>query len=316
METKLIPVSQIVTNAGTQVRAEISEETVEQYAEAMIAGDEFPAVVVFAQDDKFILADGFHRVMAHERAGFPGIVCAVYAGGVEDALRYALQANARHGLKRTNADKIYSVKMALAIWPNLSSRKLAETCAVSPRFVDNIREEQLRIVRSSNPTAEPSPRVGADGKERKMPVKRTEPKPEPAKVPPQTPSDEELYDHAVLITKEAGTYSESLLMREMRVPYTVARDLVKSMKANGVLAEPEPEPNHVRTATEECATPEDDTQTENTPPESVELEQVIEMFSANCGNMKYWTMEALEWAHVQGVEKIKRAAVNEMRNRQ
>jgi hypothetical protein len=85
-------------------------------------------------------------------------------------LKFALAANAAHGLKRTNADKRRSVELALAEWPNLSSRELAKICAVSDMMVGEIRN-QLQESCSST-------RTGADGKEYKVPVKKQEPEPE------------------------------------------------------------------------------------------------------------------------------------------
>jgi hypothetical protein len=41
---------------------------VAEYAEAMLAGDRFPPVVVFQHDGGFILADGWQRVKAACRA--------------------------------------------------------------------------------------------------------------------------------------------------------------------------------------------------------------------------------------------------------
>ena len=44
---KSLNLAAIVIDKGTQSRAQISEETVTDYAEAMSAGDQFPAITVF-----------------------------------------------------------------------------------------------------------------------------------------------------------------------------------------------------------------------------------------------------------------------------
>jgi hypothetical protein len=151
-------------DAGTQTRAHIDEATVAEYAEAMVRGDEFPPVVVFQQDGEFILADGFHRVKAARRARLKHIVAEVRQGGRLDALRFALGANHKHGLRRSNGDKRRAVELALADFGNQSDRLLAELCGVSQPFVGNIRHQLITVISSK-------PRLGKDGKLRALPVR-------------------------------------------------------------------------------------------------------------------------------------------------
>lgn len=157
---KPVPIASIVIDAGTQVRAEINEATVAEYAEAMSdPANLFPPIVVFVDGTRLLLADGFHRVLAATRNGQDRIEAEIHKGTKQDALKYALGANTSHGLPRSNADKRKSVEMALTEWPKLSDRELARLCAVSHPFVAGIRQaNQLVTVTSS--------RVGADGKTR------------------------------------------------------------------------------------------------------------------------------------------------------
>lgn len=66
---KTINIKTIRTDGGTQSRVEINNEIVTEYAEAIKAGAEFPAVVVFNDGVDNWLADGFHRFHAHNQAG-------------------------------------------------------------------------------------------------------------------------------------------------------------------------------------------------------------------------------------------------------
>lgn len=169
-EMKLLQLTDIDTHSGTQIRATIDEATVAEYAAAWTDGAQFPPVVVFHDGHNFILADGFHRVLAAARNGFKDVEAEVHKGTRSDALKYALGANAAHGLKRTNADKRRSVELALGEWPQLSDRQIAEICAVSNNFVSE-RRGQL----SSDDSCEtPTARTGKDGKTRKLPKKREE----------------------------------------------------------------------------------------------------------------------------------------------
>jgi hypothetical protein len=168
MPTKLLKLSEIVTDAGTQVRAHISEETVEDYAEKMRdATIKFPAVVVFDDGNRMILADGFHRVLAATRNSFLDIEATILKGTRLDALRYALSANSAHGLKRTNEDKRFSANKALVDFPKLSDAELAKMCAVSTFLIQDVRKEIQPLENRGSET-----RIGADGKERKLPTKK------------------------------------------------------------------------------------------------------------------------------------------------
>ena len=158
--TRKLKISEIVTNAGTQIRAEMDGQIVTQYADAMGAGAEFPPIVIFRDGSQNILADGFYRLAANRERGHDQIAAEVRRGTKSDALKYALKANAAHGLRRTNADKRRSVELALVEWPKLSDRRIAEICAVSNNFVGECRRQV-----SSDDTCQPGERIGKDGKQ-------------------------------------------------------------------------------------------------------------------------------------------------------
>lgn len=79
-------------------------------------------------------------------------------GGRVDALKYALGANAIHGQRRSNADKRRCVEIAVAEFPKMSSRAIAELCGVSHPFVESIRPSE--VVTVSNAT-----RTTSDGRQ-------------------------------------------------------------------------------------------------------------------------------------------------------
>ena len=57
----LIALSDIVTDAGTQVRVQPDDATVADYAAQMTDGAQFPPVVLFHDGNQYFLADGFQR---------------------------------------------------------------------------------------------------------------------------------------------------------------------------------------------------------------------------------------------------------------
>jgi len=128
-----------------QARISISEDTIAQYVEHIESGGQFPPIIVFFDGQDYWLADGWHRLLAHERSGCLTIKSEVKHGGKRDALQYALSANSAHGLPRTNADKRNAVEIALADpeWSTMSTREIAKLCNVSHNMVAEIQRGLL-----------------------------------------------------------------------------------------------------------------------------------------------------------------------------
>jgi hypothetical protein len=138
-----LPIAEIVQDSAMQPRTEMNEAVVQQYAELMSGDADFPPVVVFQDDGKHLLADGFHRIAAAERAGLDRIAVEIKQGSRRDAILFAIAANSKHGLNWTNADKRRAVGLLLedAEWKKWSSRVIAGRCGVGHTFVDSLRRE-------------------------------------------------------------------------------------------------------------------------------------------------------------------------------
>lgn len=158
----MIEIAKLTLDVTTQARAAINNEVIEAYAEHLQSGGTFPAVKVFYDRKNYWLADGWHRVMAHQKIGSKSIAEDIAPGSRQDAIRYALGANRDHGLRRTNADKRRAVEIALREFPDLSSRAIAEMCAVSHPTVESARGQVEKFTTSTN--AQPEKRTGKDGK--------------------------------------------------------------------------------------------------------------------------------------------------------
>ena len=65
-ERTTIPLERIKTDGGTQMRATLDPDTVQEYLDGMqpVGWGDFPAVVVYYDGKDDWLADGFHRVEA------------------------------------------------------------------------------------------------------------------------------------------------------------------------------------------------------------------------------------------------------------
>lgn len=203
-----------LTKDGLQTRVALDERTVQEYADAMRDGDNFPPVKVFMDGSHCWLADGFHRVEAATRAGRTVIDADTAKGGFIDALRWALGCNAKHGKRITNEDKQNAMQMA---WDNRqqlfggdpSGALLAETCGVhrntaSAFVAEHIQQPPavtapVRRPKSANGGERPAqfvqvtpmptrPVVGRDGRVTNVPMRPVRPAAAKAPTRPAAPA--------------------------------------------------------------------------------------------------------------------------------
>ncbi len=149
-----IPLEDITPDPRLQMRVEISQEHVDDIAEALADGKELDAAhppVVFHDGFVHWLADGFHRYYAHAKVGREVIRCDMRPGLFSHALRFALSANQHTSLKRTNADKRKCVATALADkdMASYSDRQLADLCGVSTPLVGQVRSKSSGVERTA-----------------------------------------------------------------------------------------------------------------------------------------------------------------------
>jgi ParB-like chromosome segregation protein Spo0J len=162
-------------------------ETVDEYAAAIVDGKEFPEVVVFYDGADHWLADGFHRLLAHEKAGLVDILAEVRPGTKRDALLFAVGANASHGLPRTNKDKRRAVEILLRDeeWAGKSDRQVADKAAVHHELVGSVRRATRDQLADSANCGEPDTRTGKDGKQ--YPTRKAKPAAPPIEDAPPPP---------------------------------------------------------------------------------------------------------------------------------
>ena len=158
-----LTLSAVELDNSIQCRASIDTALVNEYAERMTEGDEFPPIEVFGSKAKCWIGDGWHRVMAALQISADKIDARLNSGGRAEALKHALGANALHGHRRSNADKRRCVEIALREFPKLSSRAVAKLCGVDHKTVEGMRPEAIGEVPQST-------RTTSDG--RQYPAKR------------------------------------------------------------------------------------------------------------------------------------------------
>lgn len=142
---KSMKLDEITVADEVQCRAALNGATIEAYADRVKAGDKFPAVTVFHDKKKntYWLADGFHRYEAHKAAGHSEIAVNIQVGDKRAAILHGIEANLKHGLHRSNADKRRCVTMLLADkkWTLWGDSEIAKRCGVSDTFVGDLRTE-------------------------------------------------------------------------------------------------------------------------------------------------------------------------------
>jgi uncharacterized ParB-like nuclease family protein len=137
--------NEIENDAGTQFRQKLDQATIDDYSEAMLAGAIFPPLTVFSPkgSQRYVLADGFHRLEAARECGHQTIAAEIREGGARDAVEYALGANDAHGLRLSNKDKRKKIEAALKDpeWSSWSNREIAKLCRVGDKTVAKVRTE-------------------------------------------------------------------------------------------------------------------------------------------------------------------------------
>jgi len=140
MQTEIVNLDRIVLDAGTQMREQVNEAVIADYVDAL---DVLPPITVMrVGKSRLVLVDGFHRFYAHKRAGRDSIEIEIVEGStIAEAQFAAARSNARHGLRRSNADKRLAVVAVLGLKPTMSDREIAAHVCVSHTTVANVRRD-------------------------------------------------------------------------------------------------------------------------------------------------------------------------------
>ncbi len=120
------------------------QETVEQYADSYRNNIAMPPVVIFWDVDqkRYLLADGRHRCEAVRLIQVDGIMAEIIEGDYASCLKFALTANAGHGVPRSASDKRQCVRAALLQWgAGVTDVHIASLTMVSDKLVASVREE-------------------------------------------------------------------------------------------------------------------------------------------------------------------------------
>lgn len=213
---KTMNLAALVLDEKLQSRTEIHQDAVDDYAHAMEQGDQFPPLTVFFDGVHYYLADGYHRYHAAKKVGKVSAQCEVVNGTFREAQLYATGVNAKHGMRRSYADKRKAVMTLLEDfeWSQWNNSEIARRAGVSPPFVANLRQsgsdEKPTSVKFTTPTGKVSERKVKEPKVNEPELKGPEIKPEPPK-PEFDPRDELIET----LTKENAELTDRLAVAAM-----------------------------------------------------------------------------------------------------
>ena len=157
MDIRDVTVDDLVLDPNLNLRDRLDEFTVERYVEAW---ERMPPVTVFEVEDRWLLADGFHRHAAAMKLGRQMIPAEIREGTFADALDYVAGVNLFHGLPLSRAERRRAVEVKLRIHHDRSDRHLAEELGVSRELIAKTRKTLVDAGQVPASTT----RVGADGK--------------------------------------------------------------------------------------------------------------------------------------------------------
>lgn len=195
----LVKLEKIRIDCGTQSRCQLYEDKIDEYAEAMMDGAEFPAVMIFHDGNNHYLADGFHRYFANKKSGKKEIKAEVVNGTLTEAILYSKSANGLHGMPFTIEDKRKNVQEMLDHFEfgDWSDREIARRCCVSAPFVLKMRNgkkpEQIKY-------------KGKDGQVKKM--SGTKPKRQKKQPEPKVSENEEAQQALDYLAEENAKIKE------------------------------------------------------------------------------------------------------------
>ncbi|MCX5658902.1 MAG: ParB N-terminal domain-containing protein, partial [Planctomycetota bacterium] len=140
---KMMPLDQIDRDSHFQIRAGLTEVTVQEYADLMKDGCMFPPITPVRVGGGVFVVDGFHRLAAAAQAGLTELPANIIDCSEDDAVWAAAGANATHGLAMSSAEKRVAVARVLGqkTLACKGNRLIAARCGCSEWLVRQVREE-------------------------------------------------------------------------------------------------------------------------------------------------------------------------------
>ena len=191
MKTTPLAIDLLRIDGDTQSRLGINEDTVSDYCDVIAECNgewAFPPLDVFYDGTEYFVADGFHRLLAAQRAKRGSIPCKIHKGTARDARIFGMTANDKHGLRLSRAERRANVEWLLDNGGKMTQKAIAESAGVTSRTVKNIVAERNKESIAKKGKVSPSTPTGG-GKPPESPVT-----PEDDPETDETPEDDEVQE--------------------------------------------------------------------------------------------------------------------------
>jgi uncharacterized ParB-like nuclease family protein/phage terminase small subunit len=145
-----LAVAELQADAALQPRTVLTPTVIEEYATLYREAEDeepLPPLEVFEVEGRYYLADGFHRAAAAQRAQRLTVLCRVYHGTRQDAIRHAALANLKRGLPDGHGDRAQMLERLIQD-PEVgqrSDRQLAADLGLSHMTVYRARQRLAHI---------------------------------------------------------------------------------------------------------------------------------------------------------------------------
>jgi ParB-like chromosome segregation protein Spo0J len=156
----MVPIKSLTADLSLQIRGGINPKKVQAYQQIIREQELMDPVDAFYEEPisdktKFLLADGFHRVMAYEGVGTEKIPCRLHVGTHADALKFTLKENGHHGAQLNNAEKRSACEKAVldAEVSALTDKQISAMIGCSPTLVGLIRRGESKQETSKKRTS-------------------------------------------------------------------------------------------------------------------------------------------------------------------
>jgi ParB-like chromosome segregation protein Spo0J len=139
-----VPVAALLRGESPRLGGE-DEAHIARLAEAQTA---LPPILVDRRTMRVI--DGLHRLRAAVTNGRETVDVEYFDGSAADAFLKAVEANVRHGLPLSRADRRAAAARIIASHPHMSDRRIAESAGLSAKAVAGIRQRSTDALPQSN----------------------------------------------------------------------------------------------------------------------------------------------------------------------
>ncbi|MCE9610238.1 MAG: ParB N-terminal domain-containing protein [Chthoniobacter sp.] len=121
-------------------RIHLDPEVIDAFATKMREGEKFPFVILMNDGEQYLIADGWHRLLAARKNGYQRFPALCFGGTKQDALALMFRLHSLHGVPLARADRDHAVVLACESFPEKANFEIAAMCGEPIETVATLRE--------------------------------------------------------------------------------------------------------------------------------------------------------------------------------